>query len=190
MLPEQVTKRIPSLSAAWVRDRQIRWQHAVGTVDTRRGGEPATPDTRYRIGSTTKTFVAVLVMRLVAKGRLGLDDPLGRHLPGTPIGQVTIAQLLSQSSGLRTETDEPWWERTPGIPLPRPGRAAVNSLQPARTFPNGQVTTDRLARRGAQLRELLSAHHPLPAQRTENPSLSCRWHHDHFRGLLTESVDC
>ncbi len=77
MLPEQAAKRIPSLSAAWVRDRQIRWQHAVGTVDTRRGGEPATPDTRYRIGSTTKTFVAVLVMRLVAKGRLGLDDPLG-----------------------------------------------------------------------------------------------------------------
>jgi CubicO group peptidase (beta-lactamase class C family) len=37
-------------------------------------------DTQYRIGSLTKTFIAVLVMRLRNEGLLDLADPLGKHL--------------------------------------------------------------------------------------------------------------
>lgn len=35
-------------------------------------------------------------------------------MPGSAFGRATVAQLLSQSSGLQAETDGPWWERTPG----------------------------------------------------------------------------
>jgi D-alanyl-D-alanine carboxypeptidase len=78
-------------------------------------------DVQYRIGSLTKTFVAVLVLRLRDEGALSLTDPLERHLPGTPApaGRLTVAQLLAHTSGLASETPGPWWERTPGARRPR-----------------------------------------------------------------------
>ena len=115
---EQSTCRLPSVSAAWVRDGEIRWADAVGTVDGRPDGTTATPRTQYRIGSITKTFVAVLVLRLADEGLLTLDDPLEEHLPGTALGAVTLRALLSHGGGTRSETEEPWWERTPGIDEP------------------------------------------------------------------------
>ena len=77
-------------------------------------GWPPTADTQYRIGSITKTFVAVCVMRLRDAGRLDLDDRFEDHVPGSAFGRATIAQLLTHTSGLQSETDGPWWERTPG----------------------------------------------------------------------------
>lgn len=44
-------------------------------------GHAPDADTQYRIGSLTKTFVAVLVLRLRDEGLLALGDPLARHLP-------------------------------------------------------------------------------------------------------------
>ena len=118
---EQAERRLPSISAAWVRDGEIRWQDAIGTLDGRADGIPATADTQYRIGSITKTFVAVLVMRLREEGLLGLDDPLERYLPGTAMPAVTLRALLGHAAGTRSETDNPWWERTPGIDEPSSG---------------------------------------------------------------------
>lgn len=89
---------------AVLRDGQPAWSHAI----------EAAIGTQYRIGSLTKTFVAVLVMRLRDEGLLDLSDPIEKHLPGTRIGSLTIAQLLSHTGGLASETPGPWWERTPG----------------------------------------------------------------------------
>lgn len=61
------------------------------------------PDSRYRVGSTTKTLVAVVILQLVAEGRLALTDTLRHHLPEWPIpgGDVlTIEHLLRMRSGL------------------------------------------------------------------------------------------
>jgi CubicO group peptidase (beta-lactamase class C family) len=69
---------------------------------------------QYRIGSLTKTFVAVLIMRLRAEGLLDLADPVGRYLDAGEAGSATIAQLLSHTAGLAAEASGPWWERTPG----------------------------------------------------------------------------
>jgi CubicO group peptidase (beta-lactamase class C family) len=110
---EQETSRAASVAAAVVRDGVLRWSGAVGTVDGR-DGAPATPATQYRIGSITKTFVAVEVMRLRDEGRLDLADRIDRHLPEVPFGHVTIAQLLTHTSGLQAETNGSWWERTAG----------------------------------------------------------------------------
>ncbi len=126
LVGQQSRFRQPSLSAAVVRDGQVVWAGAVGTLDGRRDGPPATPLTAYRIGSITKPFVAVAVLRLVARGDLDLDEPVGRFVPDTGISHATIAQLLSHTSGLAAETQGPWWERSAG----RSWAELVPSLRP------------------------------------------------------------
>ncbi|MQA24061.1 MAG: serine hydrolase [Micromonosporaceae bacterium] len=103
--------RAPSLIAAVVRDGAVAHVAAAGTTP-----EP-TADTQYRIGSITKTFTAAMIMQLRDEGRLELDDLLQRHMPGAPVGGVSVRQLLGHVSGLRREPDGPWWERAAGTSL-------------------------------------------------------------------------
>jgi CubicO group peptidase (beta-lactamase class C family) len=111
---EQRRGRLPSVAAGIVRDRGLVWSDAIGTLDGRVDGVVADVDTQYRMGSITKTFVAVAVMRLRDAGRLDLLDRLEDHVPGSQLGGATIAQLLSHGAGVQAETNGPWWERTPG----------------------------------------------------------------------------
>ena len=111
---EQRKVRLPSVSAGIVRGGELVWSDSRGTLDGRADGVAADADTQYRIGSITKTFVAVAVMRLRDEGRLDLDDRFDDHVSGSAFGRATIAQLLTHTSGLQSETDGPWWERTPG----------------------------------------------------------------------------
>jgi D-alanyl-D-alanine carboxypeptidase len=66
----------------------------------------------FRIGSTTKTFIAVVVLQLAAEHRLSLDDTVARWLPGAIAGngndggQITIRELLQHTSGLHNYTDD------------------------------------------------------------------------------------
>lgn len=107
---EQSENRVPSLIAGLVRDGETIWVDSRGKV----GDGPATTNTQYRVGSITKTFVGVLVMRMRDEGLLDLADPLDAFIPGTSIGDRSIGALLSQSSGLTAEPAGQWWERTPG----------------------------------------------------------------------------
>jgi CubicO group peptidase (beta-lactamase class C family) len=100
--------RAPSLVAGVVRDGGLAWSAGRGEV-----AEPHT-DVQYRLGSISKTVTAVLVMRLRDEGRLALDDPLEKHLPGTPFGDRTVGQLLSHLAGASAESPGGWWERVPG----------------------------------------------------------------------------
>ncbi|TVL92621.1 serine hydrolase [Streptomyces sp. SAJ15] len=114
----QTEGRTPSLVGCVVRDGRVVWTGARSCVD----GHAPDGDTQYRIGSLTKTFVAVLVLRLRNEGLLRLDDPLVDHLPeATEAGTATVAQLLSHTAGLAAEPRGPWWERTPGALRPEPG---------------------------------------------------------------------
>ncbi|MGW1976022.1 serine hydrolase domain-containing protein [Streptomyces sp. NPDC001889] len=106
--------RAPSLVAGVAREGRLVWTEARPSAEGDRS-----VDTQYRIGSLTKTFTAVLVMRLRDEGLLDLGDPLEKHLPGTGVGEVTIAQLLGHTAGLGAESPAPWWERTPGALRPR-----------------------------------------------------------------------
>ncbi|GAB2933486.1 serine hydrolase domain-containing protein [Rhodococcus aerolatus] len=126
---EQAASRLPSVVAGVVRDGALAWHGGAGLV----GGATPGPDTQYRCGSITKTFVAVQVLRLRDEGRVDLADRVEQHLPGTGVGHATLAQLLSHTAGLPAETAGPWWERSPGTtyaelaassttPLCRPGR--------------------------------------------------------------------
>lgn len=71
-----------------------------------RDGGILQPDSPFRVGSLTKTFVAVMVLQLVADGRIALDDPVTKHLPELTIADgVTIRQLLAHRSGIPEHTD-------------------------------------------------------------------------------------
>ncbi|MFE5815938.1 serine hydrolase domain-containing protein [Streptomyces sp. NPDC056479] len=106
----QAEGRAPSLVAAVVRDGQAVWHGSRTSVD----GHGPDENVQYRIGSITKSFTAVLVLRLRDEGLLALGDPLEKHLPGTGAGEATIAELLAHTSGLAAESPGPWWERTSG----------------------------------------------------------------------------
>ena len=67
------------------------------------------PQARFRVGSITKTFVATVVLQLVGEGRLSLDEPVGRRLPGLLANgdTITVRQLLNHTSGLFNYTEDP-----------------------------------------------------------------------------------
>ena len=60
----------------------------------------------FRIGSTTKTFVATVVLQLAGEKKLSLDDTVEKWLPGLIKGngydgsKITIRQLLNHTSGI------------------------------------------------------------------------------------------
>jgi len=67
----------------------------------REHGLAADAATVYPIGSITKQFTAALIMKLVAAGKLDLDDRLASHLPSAPHArELTVRNLLDQTSGL------------------------------------------------------------------------------------------
>jgi hypothetical protein len=84
------------------RHGKVLLQDAWGRAD-RKAGVANTPATRFRIGSMNKMFTAVATLQLVEAGKLKLDDPIGRHLPGYPNKQVaakvTVRHLLTHTGG-------------------------------------------------------------------------------------------
>jgi D-alanyl-D-alanine carboxypeptidase len=96
--------------------------HGHSTVATA-GTPPPAAGQRFRIGSVTKTFTATLVLQLVDQKRIGLDDPVGRYLPGViPAGgTITIRELLQHRSGLANYTDySSWMDQAEPSPSIRP----------------------------------------------------------------------
>jgi CubicO group peptidase (beta-lactamase class C family) len=87
---------------------------------------PLTPDSRFKIGSITKQFVAAGLLRLVEDGKISLDDPLSKFLPNFPGGNaITLSMLLNHTSGVKNYTDMPG----PDVPLP-----ALTTSQLIETF--------------------------------------------------------
>ncbi|KNB49548.1 beta-lactamase [Streptomyces caatingaensis] len=107
----QAEGRTPSLVAAVVREGRTVWSAGRGEVA---GAAPDPAGTRYRIGSLTKSLVAVAVLRLRDEGLLDLGDRIGTYLDTAEGADATVAQLLSHRAGLAAEARGPWWERTDG----------------------------------------------------------------------------
>ncbi|MFF2352329.1 serine hydrolase domain-containing protein [Kitasatospora sp. NPDC058115] len=72
-------------------------------------GRAVSPDGHFRVASVTKTFVATVVLQLVGEGRVSLDDPVERWLPGVVSGNgndgraITVRQLLQHTGGLHDD---------------------------------------------------------------------------------------
>ena len=67
---------------------------------------PVPTDGRFRVGSITKTFVSTVVLQLVGEGKVELDAPVQRYLPGLlPHGdRITVRNVLQHTSGLYNYT--------------------------------------------------------------------------------------
>ncbi len=108
-LAGEVQKRhLPALSVGVVLDGQLVKTAAYGLADLELGA-PATPATVFQIQSITKTFTASAILILVEEGRISLEDPVSKHLDGTPESwkSITIRHLLSHTSGLRDFINQP-----------------------------------------------------------------------------------
>ena len=69
---------------------------------------PATPETKFRIGSITKQFTAAAILKLQEQGKLKIEDTLDKYFPDFPrAGEVTLHQLLTHTSGIHSYTDKP-----------------------------------------------------------------------------------
>jgi CubicO group peptidase (beta-lactamase class C family) len=94
---------VPSASVAVVQHGKLVYTRAYGSArlaTDKTPAIPATPEMRYSIGSISKQFTATAILLLQEEGKLSLDDPIGKYLPGLTRGdEVTIRQILSHTSG-------------------------------------------------------------------------------------------
>ncbi|KFL37230.1 serine hydrolase domain-containing protein [Arenimonas donghaensis] len=96
------------------------WQGARGVAD-REAGTPLTPEHGFRIASITKTFTAAAVLRLVEQGRLGLHDPIAKHLDADVVAvlesggydpqAIRLRHVLNHTSGMREHVTEDFLAR-------------------------------------------------------------------------------
>jgi D-alanyl-D-alanine carboxypeptidase len=106
-MKDVVAAGVPGVVAR-VQDRSETRLLAAGAADLATGAA-LRPHARFRVGSITKTFVATVVLQLVGEGRLSLDEPVGRRLPGLLANgdTITVRQLLNHTSGLFNYTADP-----------------------------------------------------------------------------------
>jgi serine beta-lactamase-like protein LACTB len=100
-------KKLPALSIALVDDQHIVWARGFGFADPK-AKKPATVETVYRVGSVSKLFTDIAVMRLVEQGKLDIDAPVTKYVPDfkpeNPFEKpITLRQLMAHRSGLVRE---------------------------------------------------------------------------------------
>ena len=129
----QADGRIPALSVALHRADREPWVFTVGD-----SGDPEHPlgqHTRFRIGSVTKTFTAVLVMQARDDGLLDLDQPISAHLDVPAHGDATIRRLLSHTAGFQREPYGDVWDT---LIAPDAGRMLAELDRAERVLPNAR----------------------------------------------------
>lgn len=100
--------RIPGMAFAMVKDGQVIFQSGYGNASP---GKPVTPQTQFYIGSVSKSFTALAVMKLVDRGKIELDAPVQTYIPWFKVAdpevskQITIRNLLNHTSGLAEKGD-------------------------------------------------------------------------------------
>jgi CubicO group peptidase (beta-lactamase class C family) len=132
-------QQIPGLSLAVMRDGVIIKVGGYGLANVEMRA-PARADTVYPLCSVTKQFVGAGILLLERDGKLGLEDPVGKHLgfTGEEWRGISLRHLLTMSSGIKDYINDPL---SPGAP----------SLDESRDFPKSDTTADEILRRVAAL---------------------------------------
>jgi CubicO group peptidase (beta-lactamase class C family)/D-alanyl-D-alanine dipeptidase len=104
---ERAQKGIPAISISLVDGHRVVWAQGFGWADSA-AGVRASASTVYRVGSVSKLFTDVGIMRLVEQKTLDLDAPVQKYLPDfhpkNPFGgEITIRELTSHRAGLTRE---------------------------------------------------------------------------------------
>jgi D-alanyl-D-alanine carboxypeptidase len=88
MIPKAMQQAsIPGAIVGVCKDGEAPCIKAFGVRDTVTS-EPMATDLNMRIGSVTKTFVTTAILQLMDQGKISLDDPIGKYLPGVPNGET------------------------------------------------------------------------------------------------------
>jgi len=89
-------------SVVIVRDGNVLYTRSIGSSQINgTENKPLTSASRYRIGSITKMFTAVMILQLAEEGKLKLTDTLDKFFPQIPNAKkITIAQILAHRSGI------------------------------------------------------------------------------------------
>lgn len=95
----------PAVSVAIVHKNGPEWVDALGLADVS-ANRPATPDTLFRIGSTSKAFASLSILKLVDEGKLSLNDPVHKLVPEVEFQNrweatdpVRVVNLLEHTTG-------------------------------------------------------------------------------------------
>ncbi len=84
----------------------IVYRRAIGFADVENNIKN-TVDTKFRIGSISKTFTAAMIMHSVMDGKLGLNSPISMYFPTIPNGdKISISHMLKHRSGIHSVTDD------------------------------------------------------------------------------------
>ncbi len=99
--------RSPGVAVLLSRDGEIIYENAFGYADI--GNKvPVTAETKFRIGSITKQFIAAAILKLQEEGKMSVDDTLSSFIPDFPRGnEVTVHHLLTHTSGIHSFTNRP-----------------------------------------------------------------------------------
>jgi D-alanyl-D-alanine carboxypeptidase len=109
-------KAMGSLTIA--RDGNVLYSHAFGySYVSANEKKPANAATKYRIGSITKTYTAVMIFQLVEERKLQLSDTLDRFFPQIPNAtRITIANILHHRAGIPDLAPDGSWGLQPRTP--------------------------------------------------------------------------
>lgn len=111
-------KHVPGLALAIVQGEEVIYAQGYGKRSIE-DNAPVTPETLFRIGSTTKPMTGMAIMRLVEEGKIDLDRPIKTYFTALKLSdetaseQVTLRMLLSHTAGLPTRY-QPFGRREPG----------------------------------------------------------------------------
>jgi D-alanyl-D-alanine carboxypeptidase len=105
LLVEATTLDGPGAAILVARGDEVIFRGARGLAQMELG-VPLRADNVFRIGSNTKQFAAVTVLKLVEQGRLSLTDPLSKFLPDYPnAANISVHELLNHTSGIKDYTE-------------------------------------------------------------------------------------
>jgi len=92
----------PGASVTVISDGSVVWSEGFGWADLEQR-VPVTPLTRFRIGSVSKSLTSIGLGLLLQEGKIELDAPVQRYVPGFPVKQapVTIRELAGHTAGIR-----------------------------------------------------------------------------------------
>jgi CubicO group peptidase (beta-lactamase class C family) len=130
------------LTIALVDGERTVWARGFGWAD-KATKTPVTDETLFHIGSASKTMTATAVMQLVEEGRVDLDAPLSRYVPGFsllarfPGNKITVRSVLDMHSGIPAEINNGSF--TVGGPNPGYNRFLLRDL--AKDYPERPVDT-------------------------------------------------
>lgn len=102
----------PGVSILVAKDGKVMYQKAFGLASLELN-VPMTTENVFEIGSITKQFTAVAILMLEEQGKLKVSDPITKYIPDYPTNgkTITIHNLLNHTSGIKSYTDMPSFQK-------------------------------------------------------------------------------